>query len=90
MNNIINIKNEKKGEEIVNLPILKVRKKKNKYFFNEIQPWFDYYKDEINNLYRMMLKICKNNKISMNSNQDLFSEFVMTLYHNSEKKKLII
>lgn len=102
MNNIQNIENqniekqniennnEKKGEENIILPVLKQRTKKNKYFFNEIKPWFEYYKNEINHLYRRMLKVCKYNNFTMTSNHELFSDFVITLFHNSEKKRLII
>ena len=60
----------------------------NKYFFFDIKSWYNYYENDIKYLFIDFIKICRNNSISMYSNNESFNFFVRYLYYNSHKIKL--
>ena len=63
-------------------------KNRNKYFFDDLKPWYNYYERDLKFLFVEFLNICKNNSIIIYSNNESFNFFVRYLYYNSHKIKM--
>lgn len=63
-------------------------KDNNKYYFSDLNEWYNHYKSELKLLYNNFIWICQSKNIKIHSNNETFNYFIRYVYFNSYKIKL--